>query len=461
MTKEMPSGLSDAVDESSKVNRNLGLTFISFCIFLLVFNISVEDVMILLPDTFRLQIPIVDVKLTLKGLYIITPLLMLFFHYNLLQNITHHDAKLELWSHEVTKRWETMEPLEIIREKEKYIYPFLYNYSILQREEICNPKFKDSTDVVSKRAYLKECLNSRLLIQLFLFILPLIVLSIMFLQTIKFASLTLHIYYILICACYYFFIVIRFSRKLSLEKIDSSDSEEKGKDRWGLKYIRKQLKRSIIPQRGDRYKIIKTNWKDAFRNLPRVYSWWTFVWRFYFSAWLNIIIVAFFFWNLVGGFLFISKTWRCDAKIQLLYEGNFGFRYYLKVSGEKFDNPTQVSDYFSYHFYSQKSVNGQRLLWTDLSNSRLNEFDFSNVHFYKCNMDNTDFYKSKFSNCKWTPAKQFSRLQKFNQCFFDLTSFSRLMENYPVPKIDTIDTDLDFITLLLGKRDTVYVSTDE
>lgn len=452
------TGLSAALDESSKVNRNLALIFVSFCIFLFVFNMSVEDVMILLPDMFRVHIPIVDMKVTLKGIYIITPLIMLFFHYNLLQNISHHDAKLEHWTKAVTKENHFRSMHEIIEEKEKYLYPFIYNYSILHREEICDPTFTSIKDEIDKRAYLKECLNSRFLIQLFVFILPLIVLSIMFIQTIKFGSLTLHFYYMLTCVGYYYFIVIRFSRKLSLDKIDVSEREERGKGKWNLKYIRKQLRRSIIPNMGARYRQLRSNWRETFNNLPIWYNKWTFNWRFFLTSWINIGLVIVFFWNFICGILFITKTWKVNTKVDVLYEGSIGFRYHLKVANEQFDNPALAADYYSYHFYSKKNIASRKLIWTDLRNSKLKEFDFNDVHFYRCNLKNTDFSRSKFTNCKWTPSGEFSRLQIFNNCTFDPVSFERLLKGFTRPNIDTITKQNDKLSLVLNQRDTIYIS---
>lgn len=489
--------LSASLDESSRVNRNLGLAFVSLCIFLFVFNRSVEDVMILLPEMFRLQIPVVDLKVTLKGIYILTPLILVLFHYNLLQNLTHHDAKLELWSKamlnkvrekfflkqkeekennstaaehtaenkangDLVKKAAEKQKYELllqqIEEKEKYIYPFLYNYSILHREEICTPRFREIPDVAAKRAYLKECLNSRVLLQFFLFVLPLIVLGEMFLKVIRFGSSVLFYYYALLCIIYYFFIVIRFNRKLCLEKIDITIREEGEQKKWKIWYILNQLGRSVVPRRGRRYKVLRENWKKTYNNLPRLYNKWTFNWRIFAPAWANFMIMFIFFWNMFWGIMFLTKTSNWKQQRVFVYEGHMGFRYHLNISNERFESPALATDYFSYHFYAKKYLQGRVLRWSDFDNSILSDFNFTDVHFYRCRLDNTSFRGARFTHCKWTPASPFTERQYFNRCTFDQPSFKEFIENYNSPQLDTISIDNQKSTLLLNKRDTLIVN---
>lgn len=81
--------LREALDKSSKVNRSLGLSFVALMFYILLIIASTTDLMLFLPDE-KVNLPIVDVELPLKGFYAVTPFLVLIFHFNLLINLYHH-----------------------------------------------------------------------------------------------------------------------------------------------------------------------------------------------------------------------------------------------------------------------------------------------------------------------------------------------------------------------------------
>lgn len=133
--------LREALDKSSKVNRSLGLSFVALMFYILLIIASTTDLMLFLPDE-KVNLPIVDVELPLKGFYAVTPFLVLIFHFNLLINLYHH-----------RKRFIALREAEGQTPDYDQLHPFLFNY----------------LDRYPKRFGLRLLLRSLILISLFFF----------------------------------------------------------------------------------------------------------------------------------------------------------------------------------------------------------------------------------------------------------------------------------------------------
>lgn len=91
--------LHSALYESSKLNRTLGLSFTAFMFYLLIILASTTDKMLLASDSI-VVVPILNISIPLVGFYVVTPFLIVLFHFNLLFNLSQHrsvfDACFEL-----------------------------------------------------------------------------------------------------------------------------------------------------------------------------------------------------------------------------------------------------------------------------------------------------------------------------------------------------------------------------
>ena len=92
----MAKDLNEAVNSSSALNRNLGLFFVSFIMYLMVTVASTTDLMLLLPDS-KVHLPLLNIEIGLFTFYGICPYLVLFMHLNLLLNLNRHSEKLRAW----------------------------------------------------------------------------------------------------------------------------------------------------------------------------------------------------------------------------------------------------------------------------------------------------------------------------------------------------------------------------
>ncbi len=133
--------LREALDKSSRVNRSLGLSFVALMFYILLIIASTTDLMLFLPDE-KVNLPIVDVELPLKGFYMVTPFLVLIFHFNLLINLYHH-----------RKRFIALRKAENHNPDYDQLHPFLFNY----------------LDRYPKRSGLRVLFRSLILISLFFF----------------------------------------------------------------------------------------------------------------------------------------------------------------------------------------------------------------------------------------------------------------------------------------------------
>ena len=113
MTPELQKEL---LDKSSSLNRNLGLVFAGFLIYLTVTIGATTDRLLLLPDS-NLSLPLLQIELPIIGFYVVTPLLVLGLHINLLINMMQHSRKLNRW----------LEGNTASEEAQDLLYPFIFN----------------------------------------------------------------------------------------------------------------------------------------------------------------------------------------------------------------------------------------------------------------------------------------------------------------------------------------------
>lgn len=91
------SQLQGALNESSKFNQQFFFLFLIFIIYILITVLSTTDIQLLLPET-NVQLPIINIGLSLFGFFIVAPLLVVILHSFLLFNFLQHNKKLFKWS---------------------------------------------------------------------------------------------------------------------------------------------------------------------------------------------------------------------------------------------------------------------------------------------------------------------------------------------------------------------------
>lgn len=116
---ESQKAQKELLDKSSSINRNLGLIFISFLVYVLVTVGSVTDLMLLLPDE-KVKMPIIDVELPINSFFLVTPILILGLHLNLLINLYEHRKKLLKWL-DTNKESENRTTTDL--------FPFIFDFS--------------------------------------------------------------------------------------------------------------------------------------------------------------------------------------------------------------------------------------------------------------------------------------------------------------------------------------------
>ncbi len=107
--------LEEKLETSSSVNRNLGLFFAGFLIYIAITIGGTTDLMLLLPDS-TVPLPLLQIELPLIGFYLVAPLLVLTMHLNLLINLLGHSRKLNRWIDATEKPDDTT------------LHPFIFNY---------------------------------------------------------------------------------------------------------------------------------------------------------------------------------------------------------------------------------------------------------------------------------------------------------------------------------------------
>jgi len=96
--------LKTALDDSSDKNRNFMIAFLVLALFFLITVLNTTDRDLFQPDSL-LQLPIVGINISLLGFYLLAPVLLVAFHYNLLFNLLEHSRTLQEWlNHPKNKR---------------------------------------------------------------------------------------------------------------------------------------------------------------------------------------------------------------------------------------------------------------------------------------------------------------------------------------------------------------------
>ncbi len=126
-----------AINGSTSINRVLGISFLLFLFYISISIASTTDLMLFLPNSY-LTLPVLGIDLPLKGFYIITPIVLLLFHYNLLINLQLHCNKL-------------LRIRELTDDKEQFlgINPFLVNYLIILAPGVRRNILKGITETVA------------------------------------------------------------------------------------------------------------------------------------------------------------------------------------------------------------------------------------------------------------------------------------------------------------------------
>lgn len=110
--------LREGIDRSSSINRNLGLLFAGFLIYIAITIGGTTDLMLLLPNS-RIPLPLLQIELPLIGFYLVTPLLVMTMHANLLINLLGHSRKINVW----LSRHGDNGGLGSV-----FLHPFIFNY---------------------------------------------------------------------------------------------------------------------------------------------------------------------------------------------------------------------------------------------------------------------------------------------------------------------------------------------
>ena len=88
--------LKSALDDSSDKNRNFLVAFLVLELYLLITILNVTDRDLLVPDSV-LNLPFIALDIPLLGFFILSPLLLVAFFYNLLFNLLEHARTLREW----------------------------------------------------------------------------------------------------------------------------------------------------------------------------------------------------------------------------------------------------------------------------------------------------------------------------------------------------------------------------
>ncbi len=126
--KAEPEKLKQALDESSRHNHGLYIFFLLFLSYVLITVAATTDLQLLIPDS-KVKLPLLNVELPLFGFYIVAPLFIIVFHFNMLFNLVQHSRKLYKWD-------------ESTEDKENlHLHPFLFNQVVLYKKENINHYF--------------------------------------------------------------------------------------------------------------------------------------------------------------------------------------------------------------------------------------------------------------------------------------------------------------------------------
>lgn len=116
--------IENQVANSSEKNRNFFTTTLVVFVYIAIVVLQTSDLDLLLGRNIKL--PIVNIDMPMFAFYIAAPFLVLALHFNLLQNIENHYAKLCVWrNNSVTQ--------QIQRSN---IYPFIFDFAMLDESSV-------------------------------------------------------------------------------------------------------------------------------------------------------------------------------------------------------------------------------------------------------------------------------------------------------------------------------------
>jgi len=125
MEEDKSEKIKGALDESSKHNSRLMLSFLAFELYIAITVILTSDVQLLIPGS-NAKLPIINVEIPLFGFFIVAPLLIVIFHFNLLFNLVQHYKKLDEWVKSTDSKDKLLLP------------PYIFNFVILFKERSIN-----------------------------------------------------------------------------------------------------------------------------------------------------------------------------------------------------------------------------------------------------------------------------------------------------------------------------------
>ncbi|MEJ1929932.1 hypothetical protein WDZ92_06565 [Nostoc sp. NIES-2111] len=120
------SEIKELLDQSSGINRSLGLVFAAFMVYLGITVWGTND-LILTNETVRL--PILDIGLPPDSFFTYAPWVLVMVHLNLLLNLKEHNVKLARWVEEVYQT-ESGNP-DLFQLVQQRLHPFLFNVNAL------------------------------------------------------------------------------------------------------------------------------------------------------------------------------------------------------------------------------------------------------------------------------------------------------------------------------------------
>lgn len=115
--KEEKAKKYEAFNKSSEENRNFFVIYLTLTITILIYVIATTDKMILKESPIKL--PLIEAEFSIIYFFILAPILVLAFHFNILFNLHHHKAKFDSIKDNIQKDKDT-----------SLIFPFLLNFLI-------------------------------------------------------------------------------------------------------------------------------------------------------------------------------------------------------------------------------------------------------------------------------------------------------------------------------------------
>ena len=117
--------LLEEIKESTERNRYFFFIWVIFAFYVIVTTTAITDLQLLLPNS-TITLPTFNIQLSLLGYFLVTPLLVLILHFNLLHNLDTHAYKLKKWA----KEYPNEKPPRFL------LQAFLFDLAILEQGAI-------------------------------------------------------------------------------------------------------------------------------------------------------------------------------------------------------------------------------------------------------------------------------------------------------------------------------------